>query len=294
MQQPQPPLPRPGRTILYSDLDGTFLDHHTYSWREAAPALAAALARSVPLVFCSSKTQAEIRHIREAASVGDPFIAENGAAVFIPAGYFSSAVPGAVRRGSFEVIELGTPYAMLVEVLRRVREGLSCRVVGFSDLSEAELAADCGLSMEEARRAKQRGYDEAFKVLEAGPADLERLLGRIREAGFRWTVGGRYFHLFGNNDKGQAVSRLTEIFRGEAGSVCTVGLGDSLNDLPLLEAVDYPVLVRKPNGRYDPQVLEALSSVKLARGVGPTGWNAAVLEILGATAGADGAGHGPT
>jgi ribosomal protein L37E len=34
--------------------------------------------RSIPVVFCSSKTRAEIEHLRKATEVTDPFIIENG------------------------------------------------------------------------------------------------------------------------------------------------------------------------------------------------------------------------
>jgi mannosyl-3-phosphoglycerate phosphatase len=48
------------KKIIYTDLDGTFLDHRTYSCAESLPALRAATAQGTPIVFCSSKTRAEV------------------------------------------------------------------------------------------------------------------------------------------------------------------------------------------------------------------------------------------
>lgn len=45
--------------VVFTDLDGTLLDHHTYQANEAAEALRLLEARGWPLVFCSSKTFSE-------------------------------------------------------------------------------------------------------------------------------------------------------------------------------------------------------------------------------------------
>ncbi|MBI3951701.1 MAG: HAD-IIB family hydrolase [Acidobacteria bacterium] len=271
---------KPSTTVIYTDLDGTLLDHQTYSCAESLPALRAAMVRRIPVVFCSSKTRAEVEVIQQYTLVRDPFIVENGGAVYVPGGYFPFSIDGSVHRDGFEVIELGTPYLKLVETLRRLREDLPCRLIGFSDLTDEGVAADSGLTLPEARRAKQREYDEAFKIAGAGSRLVELVLQKIEEAGLRYSIGGRYYHLHDNNDKGRAVHILTGLFKKAHGSVVTVGIGDSLNDLPMLEAVDLPVLVQKPNGQHDRAIVERMPHVRLASGIGPQGWKATVMEIL--------------
>jgi mannosyl-3-phosphoglycerate phosphatase len=146
----------PVKLIIYTDLDGTFLDHQTYSCMESLPALRAAKAHDTPIVFCSSKTRAEIEVIQQYTLVRDPFIVENGGAIYVPEGYFPFAIDGSLSRGGFAVIELGTPYFRVVETLRRLREKSSIRLLGFNELTEGEVAADTGLTLAEARRAKDR------------------------------------------------------------------------------------------------------------------------------------------
>jgi mannosyl-3-phosphoglycerate phosphatase len=65
---------------------------------------------------------------------------------------------------------------------------------------------------------------------------------------------------------------------GHTERIETVGIGDSINDAPLLAMVDYPILVQKPDGSYDPDI--HLSGMVYAQGIGPVGWNDAVLELL--------------
>ena len=86
--------------VVFSDLDGTLLDHDTYSFDAARPALERLRVDGVPLILCTSKTRAEIAPLRRALGNTHPFISENGGAVFIPAGYFPFALSGAERFGS--------------------------------------------------------------------------------------------------------------------------------------------------------------------------------------------------
>ncbi len=141
--------------VLYTDLDGTFLDQRSNSFADALPGLGLASLRGIPIVFCSSKTRAEIEALHHMVGLRAPFIVENGGAIYIPEGYFSFPLEGALTRDHYCVIELGTPYAALVAALRSIASNSdSIEVVGFHDLSVEEVAARCGLSRAEARRAK--------------------------------------------------------------------------------------------------------------------------------------------
>jgi mannosyl-3-phosphoglycerate phosphatase len=73
------------RTIVFSDLDGTLLDEN-YSFEVAQPVIARLKALKVPIVLCSSKTRMEIEYFRTKMEINDPFISENGAAIFVPTG----------------------------------------------------------------------------------------------------------------------------------------------------------------------------------------------------------------
>lgn len=260
--------------VIFTDLDGTLLDHNTYSFAAATPALRLLSLKGCPLVICTSKTRAEIEVVRDKLGNADPFISENGGAVFIPRGYFTVPVGRTRESGGYQVIELGTPYDRLRAAIREIRSTTGCRVVGFGDMTVEEVARDAGLDRASARLARMREYDEPFVVPD--PACVDGVLAEIGALGLRYTRGGRYFHLTGDSDKGRAVSLLAALFRQEYGEVTTVGLGDSANDLPMLAATDIPVLVQRPDGSYEETDLDAVH----AGGVGPEGWNRAVIEIL--------------
>jgi mannosyl-3-phosphoglycerate phosphatase len=145
-----------------------------------------------------------------------------------------------------------------------------------------EVARLSGLSREDAARAKEREYDEPF-VLADPAADLEAIRGIAASAGLT-IARARFFHLTGPNDKGKAVRLVKDVYTQADGvAPRTIGLGDSPNDLPLLENVDFPVLVQKPGGGYEPAV--RLPNLIFASAEGPVGWNEAVCELVERLAG---------
>jgi hydroxypyruvate reductase len=261
--------------IVFSDLDGTLLDSADYSFAAALPALEAIRARGVPLVLCSSKTRAEIELYRRRMENDHPFIAENGGGIFIPRGYFSAPLD-APESGSYRLIMLGIPYAEIRRRFVRLREQFGARVRGFADMSVEEVAELTGLTGDEAALARQRDFDEAF-VFDGAPD--ERFLQAIEAAGLHWTQG-QFFHILGDHDKGRAVKLLESLYRREHGAVASIGLGDSLNDLPLLQAVDRPVLVRHADGGFDARI--DLPGLLKTQRPGPQGWNDAMLQLLAA------------
>jgi len=266
------------RILVFSDLDGTLLDHRTYSFEPARPVLRLLRESGIPLILCTSKTRAEVEEIRIALGNTDPFIVENGAAVFIPEGPLSLDLQSGKTVPGYIVVELGTSYSRILSVFSRMKEALPGRLRGFSDMSVEEVARRTGLSVNEAARAKMREYDEPF-VIEDPAADLKTVGEMAASAGLSITRG-RFFHLTGDNDKGKAVRLVKEIYAKNFGAPArTIGLGDSPNDLPLLENVDFPVLVQKPGRFYEPSI--RLDNLILAPGEGPVGWSESVREIIG-------------
>jgi mannosyl-3-phosphoglycerate phosphatase len=269
------------RLLIFTDLDGTLLDADSYSFDAAQEALDLLRAREVPLILASSKTRAEIESLRHRLRNHHPFIVENGGAVFLPQGYFGVPPKESVVRDAYQAIELGAPYAALRSVLKDIVLESGIPVRGFGDLSAQEVAELTGLTVEGANLAKQREYDEPL-VIESPPEVIARLGGMVQARGLRLSRAGRFYHLSGATDKGAACRYLVEAYRRDAGRkgdrVLTVGLGDSLNDLPMLIELDRAIVVQKPDGSYDSRL--AVPRLEFAPGPGPVGWNRAVLEIL--------------
>ena len=66
------------KTIIFTDLDGTLLDHTTYSFDAAIPMLDYIKVNKIPLIIVTSKTKDEVLRIQKLLDMKGPFIVENG------------------------------------------------------------------------------------------------------------------------------------------------------------------------------------------------------------------------
>ena len=265
--------------IVFTDLDGTLLDSTTSSADAAADALRVLSRAEVPLVFCSSKTRAEIQLLQQELHVHHPFIAENGGALYIPERYFEFDVPyGRSSVSGYTVIQFGRPYGEVTEKLRRASRRSRIPVMSFNEMSVEDVARECGLPLLSARLAKLREYSEPFRIVAAVPGMRQRLQQAVNAEGLGCSAGS-LFDLAGfHKDQGLPVRMLTTLYRRAIGPAQTVGLGDAIDDLPLLRRVDLPVVV---DG--NPSSAELLASVPRAvptRMSGPAGWAERVTDIV--------------
>ncbi|MHC4268628.1 MAG: HAD-IIB family hydrolase [Planctomycetota bacterium] len=266
------------KIIVFTDLDGTLLDHSTYSYGEAEKALKSLRERRIPLVLCSSKSRDEIKVYREKMSNNEPFISENGGALFIPEEYGLKCEFDKVEDGYF-VIEIGSEYKNLLDVFERVKKNTGINLKTIKEFTVDELIRLTGLSKEEACLAQKREYILPF-IIDGEQEDVENIKREIHSLGLNYTEGVRFVYLMDRNDKGKAVKILVNIFRKNfpESKIVTVGLGDSLNDLPMLEAVDKAILVQKISGSYEDRI--KVDGLVYADGIGPVGWNKAVLGLF--------------
>jgi mannosyl-3-phosphoglycerate phosphatase len=268
------------RVLIFTDLDGTLLDPEDYSFKEALPALAKIKDRKIPLILCSSKTRAELELYQGKLKIHDPFISENGGAIFIPFGYFRRIPFDLKEKDRYSVLELGTNYQKIRRRFRQVLSKLNLKAIGFGDLKADQIVSLVDLSIIEANLAKKREYDEPFYFVgKTKKAEIKLAEKEFNQKGLSLTSGGRLFHLTGGNDKGKAVRILIQIYKANwPNDLLSIGLGDSLNDLPLLESVNIPVLIKKKNNTYDRNIQKKLKVYK-AFDVGPRGWNQAILDL---------------
>lgn len=266
--------------LLFTDLDGTLLEEQSYAFEPAAPAIQRLKALRIPIVFCTSKTLAETVAVQNRTGIADPMIVENGGAIYFRPGQLHSDGLPIQRCGTWHRYSLGVPYAKLIHNLSRMRDQTGCRLRGFADMDIEEIAAACGLTSEEASLAKDRQYDEPFQVEDATPELLANLEKLAHDRGLKISRGGRFHHLTGPNDKGQAARVLRSAFQKSGSSLRCLGIGDSPNDLPMLVAMDVPVIVQRPGGGWDPLLLDRLPHALRAAGIGPAGWNQSVLDLL--------------
>ena len=250
----------PGSALLvFTDLDGTLLDHDSYDWTPAGPALEALREAGIPVIPVSSKTLAELDHLCAAIGLAGPRVGENSTVV---------AWPG-------EPPELFGPGVDAIRTqLATLRQRTGWRFRGFADMSTAEIAERTGLDRDAAARAAQRLASEPL-LWEDSDSTLAAFRREMADAGLALLQGGRFLHVLGRTDKGKALALVAQRL---APGARTVALGDSPNDRAMLLAADTPVIVRKKDGRA--MRLPERPDARVTDLPGPAGWNQVMLELL--------------
>lgn len=270
--------------VVFTDLDGSLLDSGTYSFEAARPALDELKRRGAAIVPCTSKTAGETRYFMERLGIQAPYIVEGGGGIHIPGGCFPGMSTIGEWREDGRLIKLAVGYDEVLQGMEEIRQATQGRVLGFHDMTPQRIARESGLSLDLARLAKQREFDEPFLLLdreEAWPADLE---ARVSRRGLRVSRGGGFWHLHGDTDKGRAVEIVKSFYRATQGSIRTMGIGDSPMDLSMLEVADVRIVIPGPPWTADPLPLRELKHAILARRPGAEGWGQAVLEALSLSA----------
>ena len=244
--------------IVFTDLDGTLLNHADYSYDEAKPMLHWLKQKGIPVVFTTSKTAQECRMLQHEMGLKDPYIVENGAAIC---------------QGEQVIEMLGVPYSTIKGFIDRYKERFG--IVPFSDMSVEEVMARTGFGYVQAKIAKEREYSEPFLMHDEGM--LDALKACAAQEGFKILKGGRFYHCVGSGqDKGEAVRRLMKRYPERV----SIGLGDNYNDIAMLDVVDIAVLIPHYAGQYIEYAREGLIK---ASHQGSQGWRESLEKVFDVT-----------
>lgn len=259
-------------------MDGTLLDHDTYSFDAAKPTLDALAARGIPVIPTTSKTFAEMLVLRDTIGLNGPFIVENGAAIYIPHGFFAKKPTGTVWQDGFwcqSFISSKAHWLKMLEVVKADFEGLFTH---FAQMSISDIQSATGLDEASAGRAAQRQFGEP--VLWQGDNEQKQaFIAALRERGATIMEGGRFIHISGDCSKGVALTWFMQEYQRQVDAAATsIALGDGKNDIAMLEAATIAVRIASPV--HPPPDLEKQKQVYTSTLHGPEGWTEMLTQLL--------------
>lgn len=259
--------------LIFTDLDGTLLDHNNYSFTPALPALKIIKERSIPLIINSSKTANEIKTLRHQLKNQHPFIVENGAAVFIPDHYFSGLTEFP------HCLMLGTARNKILQVLNELKTQHHFLFENFASLSNDRIVEMTGLTHHQAAMANDRIGSEPLSWL-GDKASRIKFAGLLLQRGLKLLKGGRFWHVQGQVDKALAMRFLIQQYQKTSDTgFFTIALGDSENDRSMLESADVAVVVKSENNEHL-KLNDTPNPVIYTQAKGPEGWREAMLDLL--------------
>ncbi len=213
---------------IVSDVDGTLMDH-SYDLTPAKETIKTLQKISIPVILCTSKTAAEVKVIRKDLNLTDPYIVENGAAIY----------GESLKRVNGEII-LGEKYEFLEEILNSISKEINYSLIPLNNLTDQEATQLTGLRGNSLNLMRDRHWSMPFLN---PPSFLEE---KIYLCCKKYKVdifkGNRMSHLLStNSNKGKAINALKNYSNTQ--DIKIVGLGDSPNDLPLLLNSDIRIVI---------------------------------------------------
>jgi mannosyl-3-phosphoglycerate phosphatase len=251
--------------LVFTDLDGSLMEHESYSIEPARPALETLRSRDIPVIINSSKTAGEIEAVQQLLGFKSAFVCENGAAMHMP--------------DTDQPQEFGEKRDDWLEAVHSLRGQEKYLFSGFSDWSPREISELTGLNSDQAALSKIRQYSEPILWRDSVGA-RQRFEKQLKDLGLRLLEGGRFLSIQGPYDKSNAMNWMIDQQSKTAGKgpVLTVALGDSPNDEAMLNRANIAVIIKSAKSAR----ITISGPTKLIRTKrpGPAGWQDAITEFL--------------
>ena len=264
--------------VVFTDMDGSLLDHYDYNHIAADAMLMQLRSCGIPVIPCTSKTRLECESLRAELKNTSAFIIENGAAIFIPHTDVAQAPAGCRSDGQFYIKNMVPEKSHWYPLLERLQTHYGDNFITFDEAGIEGVMKMTGLSHESASLACSREYGEIFKWIGSAKKYIQ-FKQEVETAGAQLLQGGRFIHLTGDTDKGCALKWLMTTYQSQTDqTLVSVALGDSYNDVAMLESADHAILIRSP--AHDlPQVREQ-HNIYITEQAGPEGWIEGMGKLL--------------
>lgn len=254
------------KLVILTDLDGCLLNKQDYDYSAALPTLDRLARIEIPLVLCSSKTEAEMTPLANTLHLGaTPITCENGGVVV-----WRNADGSTARQDV-----LGASRTQILDLLDSLRPTYQFR--SFRDLDVEGIMQMTSLNREDATAANDRHCTEPL-LWDDAPGAIDSFRKAIEDTGLTFTKGGRFWHVAGQTTKGAAMRRVLDRFESNSGQpVKSIAIGDSPIDQSMLNIADYPIGIPAPDGSVNVTVNDAGI---IAEKPGAIGWAESVGKVL--------------
>ena len=251
---------------IVSDVDGTLMDH-SYDLTPAIETIKFLQELSIPVILCTSKTAAEVKVIRKQLNLTDPYIVENGAAIY-----------GESLKNTNGEIILGEKYEILEKILSIISSEINYNLVPLNNISDKEATELTGLKGHSLELMRDRNWSMPFlNPPENKEEEINICCKRFNVETYR---GNRMSHMLSiNSNKGKAINALKKYSKNS--NIKIIGLGDSPNDLPLLLNSDYKIVIPSPSGP-NLKLLEKLKEYEFILASDPNGygWKSEINKLI--------------
>tara|TARA_B100000035_G_scaffold304251_1_gene303758 strand:+ start:685 stop:1569 length:885 start_codon:yes stop_codon:yes gene_type:complete len=262
--------------LVFSDIDGTFISNDSFYAADNFNVAENLIRYGHLLIFNSSKTFYEIKKIQDKFNASHPFISETGSGIYCKNLFGSSLLN---QKEGYEVMfESSKAESFKSNVRVLIKEEFYNDLDIFDDMSNYEKSRLSGLFDDDLENAMKRD----FSILIKWYGDDKRFIkfqSQLKRFNLNIIKGGRFCHICGNN-KGQATKFFTDKIKNlKSKKIVTIGIGDSTNDIDMLDNVNYPCIVKSPNNRNMTNLIKNRNLILSSR-IAPEGWKECLNTVI--------------
>ena len=265
--------------LIFTDLDGTLLDHEDYSFSAAHGMLHKLAQHKITVIPNTSKTRAEVLNIRQAMELTGAFIVENGAAVYLPIACLPQQPADTTEDNGYWCKTFAPPRSLWIDLLGSMQAQYGDLFRHFATMTVEQVAKSTGLAAQDAQLAMQREFGEPIEWL-GSIEQKNHFIAALKAQGANPVEGGRFMHLKGDTDKGLAMQWLVTQYQEQLDQQewVSVALGDGQNDVSMLELADYSVRILSPVNPLP--VINTNQNLITSTLTGPAGWAECLENLL--------------
>jgi len=228
------------KIIIFTDLDGSLLNNETFKFDEIKNFIINCLKKGIKLIPNTSKTSFEILEFIKELSCEIPYIAENGSSIH----NLNILNPDL----SNEIVLARPVHEIYEDFTKNIKKKLLLNCNFLSEMDTEKQSNILGLSGRKLELALNRNY--TFLITFNGEKnEIKELIEYCHNLGLSLNQGGRVICIGDKVNKLTGMKKTLKIIKSynEFKDIFTIGVGDSPNDLGMLDEVNFPCLIKRKN-----------------------------------------------
>ena len=261
------------KILIFTDLDGSLLNHNNFEFKEIKDFILNCISNGIKIIPNTSKTEEEIQVFLEQLGQNLPFVVENGAAI-----HNLDLVHPKIKFKNNSIIFSRSLSEILEQFKKNIPIDFQKRCFFLKDMSFIEQMKILGLNRKYLPFALNRYYSMPL-VFDGSKKIINEFTSLLKKIGMKLHEGGRIYNISDDCSKGKAITTLIEILENDLDyKTHTIVIGDSPNDISMLNVCDQPCVIPLPNKKNlchlkDHKIIRATQSA-------PLGWEEVVRASL--------------
>ena len=266
------------RYLIFTDLDGTLLDHENYSFGTNKKTISTIINNKNEIIFNTSKTFSECKKLlKELKLLNMPFSTENGAVIYFPKIRFNKIKNSSSfgRYWSVRIAKLSSKnwYQFLKLKQKKynffIAQDLSPKILKkYTNLNNTNMMLD--------REASQIIlWEDNLTKLKLFKKDLKSEKDGVLIKGSRFM---QISSICNKRIAKKLISHAYDIQFRDKYSINTIALGDSKNDIDMLNSCKYSCLIKNSSDAYPKLRLNKKNVFKSSK-IAPDGWSEVLYKL---------------